>query len=92
MRSVKSNEEHRETTQKKKFWLLTWNTCSYDQYDQVLILAETKERAIEIAKKKYPGDEEKGYYGEANWKEGFTIKEITPMMEEGVIIDSYNAG
>jgi len=75
---------------KHKLYILTFNKWSYDQYDELLVSADSEKECEEIVKKEYPI---KDIWNGVNWKGGFKIRKIGESdEEEGIIMDSYNAG
>lgn len=63
-----------------KSYLITTNYWDYDLYDSCVVVAETKERALEIAREKL-------------FKEYQELEiEVMDLKNEGIIISSFNAG
>ena len=73
-----------------KFYLVTFNKWSYNEYDAFVVVSDTEENAIEFLKKEYP---ETGF-GEIDWSGGYRIGELKPeyFNETKIILSSYNAG
>jgi hypothetical protein len=63
---------------KLKLWKLTREDYGYDEYDGCVVVAKTKEAAIEI--------------GRANCSCTFTSCEEIPMNGEVFVLGSFNAG
>lgn len=69
-----------------KVFLVYPDKYDYDCYDGMAIVAETSERAIEIATT--------GYFGDSYFREfqGEIHAVEVDLCKEGVILESYNAG
>ena len=57
----------------------------WDQYDSIVVLAESEEDAIEIGKGWFDGED-------ALNPQGKITAELVNMTERGVVLSSYNAG
>lgn len=68
-----------------KLWLITRTDYGYDEYDAFVIRADSEHRVREIAAEK-AADE-----GAATWLNA-AVKEISEHGEEGIVLDSFNAG
>lgn len=64
----------------KKLFSVYSEECDYDQYDEVIVIADDENEALEIGKKFFEDDQ-----GEIKTKE---IK----LNESGVVLASFNAG
>ena len=57
----------------------------WDQYDSIVVLAESEEDAIEMGKEWFDGED-------ALNPQGKITAELVNMTERGVVLSSYNAG
>jgi hypothetical protein len=69
-----------------KLFLIYPDRYEYDCYDGVVIVADSPERALEIAK---TGDAGHSYFREFQGE--IHVNEVD-LCKEGVILESYNAG
>lgn len=77
-----------------KFFLIVAENFDYDEYDSVVVAAESKEEALDMLK--YDEDSSRIYIGDEKCAPYFyrhqgkiKIEEIT---EKGVVLSSFNAG
>ena len=69
-----------------KVYIVRADTCDYDMFDSVVIVAENEERALEIVKSGYLG----GCY--FNVSQGEMHVEEVDLSTECVILASFNTG
>ena len=65
-----------------KIFMVWVNKCDYDQYDGVVVVAGSKERALEIVNERY-------YFVESQGP--IFIDEVNTTMEH-IVLESFNAG
>ena len=77
-----------------KLFKITFNKASYDEYIGFIIRAKDRKEAIAIAKNETEKRDHLGAwaYSNAQWHEGYKLKEITIEGKAGIILDSFNAG
>lgn len=73
----------------KKIYLVKADDWSYDDYDSVVVLADSKDEAIKLVETE---DSELGQGYFASSQEPLTVKEIVMAGESRVLLGSFNAG
>ena len=72
-----------------KVYKVIANNCSYDEFDSIAILAESEERALEIANMKHEDNYNYRYFESHQ----YPLKvEKVDMTKEQIILSSFNAG
>lgn len=70
----------------KKIYKITFNECTYDQFDSFIVLAENEEDVISIVEKEYP----KRNWADIDWDGGFKIEEIDFKGKSRILLGSFN--
>lgn len=70
-----------------KLWKVEAKQCGYDQYDTLIVWAETETQAISVAVE-YTTD----YRGRSNFTDGATATEVIAPEAPCVELGSFNAG
>lgn len=69
----------------KQLYIVTPETYTWDQYDSIMVLAESKEEAIKMGESIFAGEDD-------FLPQGKVSAELVDMTEAGIIHTSFNAG
>ncbi len=72
-----------------KFYLVKFNSYSYDEFDSFVVRAEDEESARKVIEKEHPLDKK---WPSVNWEDGIKIEEVELNGEPKIILGSFNAG
>lgn len=72
-----------------KLYIVTAHDWDYDQFDCIVVLAESEERALEIANMKHKDYYNQKYFADDQYP--LTVEEVD-MTKEQIILGSFNAG
>lgn len=69
----------------KQLYIVTPETYTWDQYDSIMVLAESKEEAIKMGEDFFDGEDD-------FLPQGKVSAELVDMTKAGIIHTSFNAG